>query len=199
MVVRSIRLFIQQADQSHGNNHAERLMFALSTLFDATRLDIQFYLIHGWVPQNTLKAMLCPTPVPERPVYQRRRKLQRVDGYGKACAEECPTISLRPPNAKMDGVIRTPEISISERGRRMFIHSKIADRTNRLKPRALFPKRQAVTVDVNEEEDLDVVLLQEDSWETDAQKDQYEVVKNLDLRWCKKPRTSKMRREYLVK
>ncbi|OWZ02593.1 hypothetical protein PHMEG_00025816 [Phytophthora megakarya] len=37
-------------------------MFALNTSFDGTRLDTPFYLIHGWDPQSTLKAMLGPTP-----------------------------------------------------------------------------------------------------------------------------------------
>ncbi|OWZ02592.1 hypothetical protein PHMEG_00025815 [Phytophthora megakarya] len=70
---------------------------------------------------------------------------------------------------------------------------------SRLKPRALLPKRPTVTVDVDEEDDFDVALLPEDSWEGDAQKNEYEVEKILDLRWSKKTRTSKRCREYLVK
>ncbi|OWY96171.1 LOW QUALITY PROTEIN: hypothetical protein PHMEG_00033630 [Phytophthora megakarya] len=70
---------------------------------------------------------------------------------------------------------------------------------SRLKPRALFPKRPTVSVDVDEEDDFDAALLPEDSWEADAQKDEYEVEKILDLRWSKKTRASKRRREYLVK
>ncbi|OWZ22680.1 hypothetical protein PHMEG_0002594 [Phytophthora megakarya] len=70
---------------------------------------------------------------------------------------------------------------------------------SRLKPRAMFPKRLTVSVDVDEEDDSDGALLPEDSWEADVQKDEYEVEKSLDLRWSKKTRTSKWRREYLVK
>ncbi|OWZ01461.1 reverse transcriptase, partial [Phytophthora megakarya] len=61
-VVRSIRPYIEQADQSDWDDHSERLMFALNTSFDATCLDTPFYMIHGWNPQRTLKTMLGPTP-----------------------------------------------------------------------------------------------------------------------------------------
>ncbi|OWZ13901.1 reverse transcriptase [Phytophthora megakarya] len=69
----------------------------------------------------------------------------------------------------------------------------------RLKPRALFPKRPTVTVDVDEEDEFYAALLPEDSWEDDAQKDENEVEKILDLRWSKKTRISKRCQEYLVK
>ncbi|OWY92260.1 LOW QUALITY PROTEIN: reverse transcriptase [Phytophthora megakarya] len=39
---RSIRAYIEQADQSDWDDHAERLMFALNTSFDATPLDTPF-------------------------------------------------------------------------------------------------------------------------------------------------------------
>ncbi|OWY95206.1 reverse transcriptase, partial [Phytophthora megakarya] len=86
----SIRAYIEQADQSDWDDHAERLMFALNTSFDATRLDTPFYWIHGWDPQSTLKAILGPTPssVPERTAYEWRRKVQRDYSYAKACAED---------------------------------------------------------------------------------------------------------------
>ncbi|GMF39980.1 unnamed protein product [Phytophthora fragariaefolia] len=62
-VVRSIRAYIAEADQSDWDEHAERLMFALNTSFDATRLDTPFYLVHGWDAQGTLSAMLGPKPL----------------------------------------------------------------------------------------------------------------------------------------
>ncbi|OWY94128.1 reverse transcriptase [Phytophthora megakarya] len=46
-VVRSIRAYIEQADLSDWDDHAERLTFALNTSFDPTRLDTPFYLVHG--------------------------------------------------------------------------------------------------------------------------------------------------------
>ncbi|POM75957.1 Reverse transcriptase [Phytophthora palmivora] len=47
-VIRSVRAYVAEADQSDWDDHAERLMFALNTSFDATRLDTPFYLVHGW-------------------------------------------------------------------------------------------------------------------------------------------------------
>ncbi|GMF48396.1 unnamed protein product [Phytophthora fragariaefolia] len=59
-VVRRIRAYIAEADLSDWDDHAERLMFALNTSFDATRLDTPFYLVHGLDAQGTLSAMLGP-------------------------------------------------------------------------------------------------------------------------------------------
>ncbi|OWZ12265.1 reverse transcriptase [Phytophthora megakarya] len=47
-VIRSVRAYIAEMDQSDWDDHAERLMFALNVSFDATRLDTPFYLVHGW-------------------------------------------------------------------------------------------------------------------------------------------------------
>ncbi|POM71038.1 LOW QUALITY PROTEIN: Reverse transcriptase [Phytophthora palmivora] len=63
----------------------------------------------------------------------------------------------------------------------------------RQKPRALFPKRPIVEIDVEDDDDFDVALLPEDSWTPDAGNGEYEVKKILDPRW------SKRSREYLVK
>ncbi|OWZ01185.1 hypothetical protein PHMEG_00027483 [Phytophthora megakarya] len=53
------------------------------------------------------------------------------------------------------------------------------------RPRALFPKRPTVSVEVDEEDDFDAALLPEDSWKPTPKR--------------MKTRTSKRRREYLVK
>ncbi|OWY95244.1 LOW QUALITY PROTEIN: reverse transcriptase [Phytophthora megakarya] len=89
-------LYIEQPDQSDWDDHAERFMFALNTSFDATRLDTPFYVVHGWDPQNTLKAMLGPTPssVPERTAYEWSRKVQRDYCYAKACSEGIPNSTV---------------------------------------------------------------------------------------------------------
>ncbi|OWZ02937.1 reverse transcriptase [Phytophthora megakarya] len=78
-VVRSIRAYIEQADQSDWDDHAERLMFALNTSFDATRLDTPLYLIHSWDPQSTLKAVVGPTPLsaPEPCAEDLQKKARR--------------------------------------------------------------------------------------------------------------------------
>jgi hypothetical protein len=71
-VMRSVKAYVAEADQTDWDDHAERLMFALNTSYDATRLDTPFYLVHGWDAQGTVSAMLGPRPssVPERTAYE---------------------------------------------------------------------------------------------------------------------------------
>ncbi|OWY96009.1 reverse transcriptase [Phytophthora megakarya] len=45
-VIRNVRAYVAEADQSDWDDHAERLMFALNTSLDATRLDI---LLRPWI------------------------------------------------------------------------------------------------------------------------------------------------------
>ncbi|GMF39155.1 unnamed protein product [Phytophthora fragariaefolia] len=89
-VVRSIWAYIAEADQSDWDDHAERLMSALNTSLDATRLDTPFYLVHGWDAQGTLSAMLEPNPssIPERTAFEWRRKIQRPYSYVIACPKD---------------------------------------------------------------------------------------------------------------
>ncbi|POM79363.1 Hypothetical protein PHPALM_2991, partial [Phytophthora palmivora] len=70
---------------------------------------------------------------------------------------------------------------------------------SRLKPRAIFPRRPKVEVEVEDDDDFDAALLPEDSWEPDNANDEYEVESIQDVRWVKRTRTSKRSREYLVK
>ncbi|KAE8894795.1 hypothetical protein PF003_g20839 [Phytophthora fragariae] len=74
---------------SDWDDHAERLMFALNASFDATRLEMPFYLVHGWEAQGTVSVMLGPRPssVQEKTAYEWRRKFQRDYSYALACAE----------------------------------------------------------------------------------------------------------------
>ncbi|KAE8884076.1 hypothetical protein PF003_g31914 [Phytophthora fragariae] len=74
-VIRSVKAYIAEADQSDWDEHAERLMLALNTSFDA---------------QGTASAMLGPKPssLPERTAYEWRRKFQRDYSYALACAED---------------------------------------------------------------------------------------------------------------
>ncbi|OWZ03353.1 reverse transcriptase [Phytophthora megakarya] len=89
-VIRSVRAYVAEMDQSDWDDHAERLMFALNVSFDATRLDTPFCLVHGWDARSTVSAMLGPKPssVPERSAYEWRRKLQREYSYAHACADD---------------------------------------------------------------------------------------------------------------
>ncbi|OWZ05159.1 hypothetical protein PHMEG_00022802 [Phytophthora megakarya] len=76
--------------QSDWDDHAERLMYALKTSFDAIRLDTPFYLVHGWDAQGTISSILEPKPssLPERTAYEWRRKFQRDYSYARACAKD---------------------------------------------------------------------------------------------------------------
>lgn len=244
-LVRSIRAYIAESDQSDWDDHAERLMFALNTSFDATRLDTPFYLMHGWEPQTTISAMLGPKPstVAERTAYEWRRKLQRDYSYARACAQNLQKEAKRHRSEvqtqkwkELSERIKTgfksgdavwlyiPRVQpgLSRKLAHMWhgpfrikeIHDDFRVRLDvqdtgyrvnpwvhisRLKPRALFPKRPNVEIEVDDDDDLDAALLPEDSWEPDAGKNEYEVEKLLDLRWTKRTRTSKRIREYLVK
>ncbi|KAJ8535368.1 hypothetical protein ON010_g13370 [Phytophthora cinnamomi] len=208
-VVRSIRAYIAEADQSDWDDHAERLTFALNISFDATRLDTPFYLVHSWDAQRTLSAMFGPKPssVPERAAYKWRQKIQGQYSYAKACAEDLQKRAKRQRSeaAQVERVVRETEVWIREGRPGLVIHSegptwpqsdtrpplKIGDtgyrvnprvHVSRRKPRALFPKRPTTEVEVSEDDDFDAVLLPEDSWEPDSERDEYEVEKILDLR-----------------
>ncbi|OWZ05931.1 reverse transcriptase [Phytophthora megakarya] len=78
-VMRSVRAYVAKVDQSDWDEHAERLMFALNTSFDAARLDTPFYLVLGWDAQGTISAMLGPKPstIQERTALEWHRKMQR--------------------------------------------------------------------------------------------------------------------------
>ncbi|KAE9293663.1 hypothetical protein PR003_g24450 [Phytophthora rubi] len=244
-VIRSVKAYIADADQSDWDEHAERLMFALNTSFDATRLDTPFYLVHGWDAQGTASAMLGPKPssLPERTAYECRRKFQRDYSYALACAEDLQRKARRARSEEQtrkwqelserlkagfetgDAVwLYIPKVQpglsrklahlwhgpfrIEEIQDDLRVRLKVEDtgyRVNpwvhviRLKPRAVFPKRPTMELDLEDDDDFDAALLPEDSWEPDNSNDEYEVKKILDLRWVKRTRTAKRTREYLVK
>ncbi|GMF46773.1 unnamed protein product [Phytophthora fragariaefolia] len=199
--------------ESDWDDHAERLMFALNTSFDATRLDVwtpPFYLVHGWDAQGTLSAMLGPKPssIPERTAFEWRRKMQRKSGFEKGDSvwlyipKVQPGLSWKLAHL-WHGPFRIEEIhddfrvklKVTDSGYRVnpWVH------VSRLKPRALFPKCPTVEIEVVEDDDFCAALLPEDSWEPDSGRNEYEVEKILDLRWSKRTRTSRRTREYLVK
>ncbi|OWY99455.1 LOW QUALITY PROTEIN: hypothetical protein PHMEG_00029537 [Phytophthora megakarya] len=82
-VIRSVRAYVAEADQSDWDDHAERLMFALNTSFDATRLDTPFYLVHGW---DAYLQWPKPSSLPGT-AYEWRRKFQRDYRYARACTK----------------------------------------------------------------------------------------------------------------
>ncbi|KAJ8535002.1 hypothetical protein ON010_g13736 [Phytophthora cinnamomi] len=62
-VIRAVRAYVAEPDQSDWDDQVEKLMWALNTSFDVTRLDTPFDLVHGWDPHSTVSAMLGPQPV----------------------------------------------------------------------------------------------------------------------------------------
>ncbi|KAJ8556734.1 hypothetical protein ON010_g9229 [Phytophthora cinnamomi] len=85
-----IRAYVAEPDQSDWDDQVEKLMWALNTSFDATRLDTPFYLVHGWDPQSTVSAMLGPQPVglDQKTAYEWRRGVQRQYEYARTWAKD---------------------------------------------------------------------------------------------------------------
>ncbi|KAJ8576853.1 hypothetical protein ON010_g2354 [Phytophthora cinnamomi] len=193
-VIRSVRAYIAEADQSDWDDHAERLIFALNTSFDATRLDTPFYLVHGWGAQGTVSAILGPKPssVPERTaIVQKKAKKERSEEQTRKWNELSDR--LKSGFEKFDPVIDEihddfrVKLKIDNTGYRVnqWVH------VSRLKPRVLFPRRPSMDIMLEEDDDFDAALLPEDSWEPEVLNDEYEVEKILDLQWAKRTRMSK--------
>ncbi|KAE9261067.1 hypothetical protein PR003_g34090, partial [Phytophthora rubi] len=89
-VIRAVRSYVAEPDQSDWDDQVEKLMWALNTSFDATRLDTPFYLVHGWDPQSTVSAMLGPRPtgLDQKTAYEWRRGVQRQYEYAQAWAKD---------------------------------------------------------------------------------------------------------------
>ncbi|KAJ8524057.1 hypothetical protein ON010_g17062 [Phytophthora cinnamomi] len=89
-VIRAVRAYVAEPDQSDWDDQVEKLMWALNTSFDATRLDTPFYFVHGWDPQSTVSAMLGPQPVgfDQKTAYEWRRGVQRMYEYAQTWARD---------------------------------------------------------------------------------------------------------------
>ncbi|OWZ17392.1 hypothetical protein PHMEG_0008678 [Phytophthora megakarya] len=212
-IMHSIGAYVEDLDQTDRDDHAEMLMHAINTSFDATRLDTPFYLLHGFDCRSTIAAILGPKPtdVAERTAYEWRRKLQRDYSYPHACAEELQKRAKRTRSAiqtqkwkvlpglsrklahlwhgpfRIEQVRDDFKVKLKVQGTGYRVEPWV--HISRLKPRALFPKRPSLRIDVSEEEDLDAGLLPEDSWEPDS----------VHQEWTKRTRNAKRIREYLIK
>ncbi|GMF22060.1 unnamed protein product [Phytophthora fragariaefolia] len=195
-VIRSVKAYIAEADESDWDEHAEKLMFALNTSFDTTRLDTPFYLVHGWDAQGTVTAMLGPKPssLSERTTYEWRHKFQRDYGYALACARDVQKKAKRAHSEEQARKWR----EFSERLKSGFEKGDAVWLFNPKVQPGRERSSQRVELDLDDDDDFDAALLPEDSWEPDISNDEYEGEKILDLRWVKRPCTSKRTREYLV-
>ncbi|OWY92423.1 reverse transcriptase, partial [Phytophthora megakarya] len=204
-VIRSVRAYVAEMDQSDWDDHAERLMFALNVSFDATRLDTPFYLVHGWDARSTVSAMLGPKPSSREYSYalacaedlqkkakkmrSQTRKWLELSDRVKAGFKKGDSVWLYIPKVQTGlsrklahmwhGPFRIDEIRDDFR-----VKLKVRDagyRVNpwvhisRLKPRVVFPKRPTVEADVADDDDFDAALLPEDSWEPDSSNGVFEV------------------------
>ncbi|OWZ13117.1 hypothetical protein PHMEG_00013624 [Phytophthora megakarya] len=172
----SIRAYVVEPDQTDWDDHPEKLMHAINTSFDATRLDTPFYLLHRFDCRSTIAAMLGPKPTDaaERTAYEWPMPM--------GAPEEGQAHVIRCSDVEVEGAIESPQA---------WVHIR------RLKPRALFPKRPSLRIDDLEEDDFDAALLPEDSWEPDRIGSM--CGSNVDLRWTKRTRNAKRIREYLIK
>ncbi|OWZ15318.1 reverse transcriptase [Phytophthora megakarya] len=185
-VMRSVRAYFAEVDQTDWDEHADRLMFALNTSFDVARLDTPFYLVHG--------NQLCDAG--SEAIHSPRTKSLGMASegatdysYALACAEDLQEKAKRLVHL-WHGPFRIDEshddfkVKLKVPGTGYRVNPLVP--MSRLKPRALFPKR-------------DTTLLPKDSWEPVTAQGEYKVEEILDLKWIKRTRTSKRSREYLIK
>ena len=57
-VIQTVRMYVEDPNQSDWDTLAERLMFSINTSFDYVRKDTPFFIVHGWDPRSTLEAMV---------------------------------------------------------------------------------------------------------------------------------------------
>ncbi|OWZ06342.1 reverse transcriptase [Phytophthora megakarya] len=208
-IMHSIRAYVEEPDQTDWDDHAEKLMHAINASFDATRLDTPFYLLHGWA-QNRRTSQNVPRtngvkncndtaamPTPVRKSSRREPSTQKwkvLSDHLKSGFEVGDSVWLYIPKV-LPGLSR----KLAHCGTDHSGLNMIGTISSRQKPRALFPKRTSLRIDVLEEEDFDAALLLEDSWEPDSVHQEYEVEEIVDLRWTKRTRNAKRIREYLIK
>ncbi|OWZ04434.1 reverse transcriptase, partial [Phytophthora megakarya] len=217
-IMHSIRTYVEEPDQTDWDDHAEKLMHAINTSFDATRLDTPFYLLHGFDCRSTIAAMLGPKPtdVTERTAYahacadvlQKRAKRTRsavqaqkwevLSDHLKSGFEVGDSVWLYIPKVlpglsrklahlwhgpcRIEQVWDDFKVKLKVQGTGYRVEPWV--HISRLKPRALFPKRPSLRIDVSEEDNFDAALLPEDRWEPDS---------------TKRTRNAKRIREYLIK
>ncbi|OWZ07254.1 reverse transcriptase, partial [Phytophthora megakarya] len=179
-VIWSVKAYVQTVDQYDWDELAEKLMWALNTSFDVTRLDTPFYLVHGWDAQGTVEAMVgdVSRDVQLRDAQEWRIKVQRQVEYARTWArdlqEKAKKRRAEDHNRKWkqltDRLKEGFEVGDSVR---LYLarvrpgptkklahlwHGPFRVREKRLKPRAKYPVRPSGTIDILEDDDLDAAL-----------------------------------------
>ena len=90
-VVRSVKTYVEEEDQSDWETIMYRLMFALNNSYDRVRQETPHFLIHGWDAKTTLSAMLSravPREFDKREAYLWRLKVQREHEFAQSWARD---------------------------------------------------------------------------------------------------------------
>ncbi|OWZ04306.1 reverse transcriptase [Phytophthora megakarya] len=181
--------------ESDWDKLAEKLMWALNTSFDFTRLDTPFYLVHGWDAQAR--------------DLQEKAKKRRAEDHNRKWKQLTDRLKeVRPGLTKKLAHLWHSPFRIREKGSDFRYRLQVEGteyqfypwvHVSRLKTRAKYPERPSGTMDIPEDDDFDAALLREDSWEPDEGSGEYEVEAILDVHWVIRTRTSRHVKEYLVK
>ncbi|OWZ12982.1 reverse transcriptase, partial [Phytophthora megakarya] len=214
-VIRDVKAYVQTVEQSDWDELAEKLMWALSTSFDFTRLDTPFYLVYGWATQGTVEALMgnFPRDVQLRDVQEWRTKIQRQVEYARAWARDlqAKTKRRRAEDHNRKWKLLTDRLKEGfEVGDSVWVYlarvrpgltKKLAHLWHG--PFRILEKgsdyRPSEAMNIPEDDDFDAALLREDSWEPDEGSGEYEVEAILDVRWVTRTRTSRRVKEYQVK
>ncbi|GMF22208.1 unnamed protein product [Phytophthora lilii] len=161
-VVRAIRAYVSGPDQSDWDDQVEKLMRALNTSFDATRLDTPFYLVHGWDPPQTkakVKRSEAQTKIWKELSERLKSGFQVSDSVWLYLGRVQPELTKKFAHL-WHGPFRIIETSddfrcklkIEGSGYNVYpwVH------VSRLKPRALFPDRPTMEVEVSDDDAFDV-------------------------------------------
>lgn len=89
-IVKSIRAYVSEPDQSDWDDIVVKLMHGLNTSYDHTRRSTPAYLLMGWQPRSTILAMLgrVPRDAVKRTAYEWRRAQVREYEYARTWAIE---------------------------------------------------------------------------------------------------------------
>ncbi|OWZ10051.1 LOW QUALITY PROTEIN: hypothetical protein PHMEG_00017158 [Phytophthora megakarya] len=195
-IMHRIRAYVKEPDQTDWDDHAEKLMLAMNTSFDATRLD-SVPRTNGVGNCNETTAM--PTSELQKRAKRTRSAVQTQkwkvlsdhlesgfevgDSGWLYIPKVLPGLS-RKLAYLWHGPFRIEQVRDDFKGTGYRVEPWV--HISRLKPRALFPKRPSLRIDVSEEDDFDAALLPEDSWDSDSVHEEYEVEEIVDLRWTKR-------------
>ena len=83
-IVRSIKMYVSDAEQRDWDDYAERLCLTLNNSYDRVRRETPFYLVHGWDPRTTVEAALGIRPDGHKESTKWRRYIQRQHQRARA-------------------------------------------------------------------------------------------------------------------